>query len=225
MLLKKLINYRDGKGLAYKMREKRGLLLKQYLLALANNNENQLTILDIGGTEVFWRSVGYDFLRSHGVQITLVNLHKVEITMPDIFRSEVGNGCSLHYGDKQFDLAFSNSVIEHVGGHKDMLYFAAETRRVGKSFFVQTPNFWFPIEPHFLFLGFQFLPEWTRAFLLRCMPIGHFPRAESWVDAMIQVQSARLIGPKTLLELFPGSILLRERFLYFTKSITARSKF
>jgi len=50
--------------------------------------------------------------------------------------------------DGEFDLVFSNSVIEHVGDFERMRQFVHEARRVAKSYWIQTPSKWFPIEPH-----------------------------------------------------------------------------
>ena len=57
----------------------------------------------------------------------------------------VADGCHLPFADDAFDMAFSNSVIEHVPDHEA---FSRELARVGRSYYVQTPNKWFPIEPH-----------------------------------------------------------------------------
>lgn len=49
----------------------------------------------------------------------------------------------LQFKEKEFDLVFSNSVIEHVGGFQDQMKAANEIRRVGKNYFIQTPNKYF----------------------------------------------------------------------------------
>lgn len=54
------------------------------------------------------------------------------------------------FQDNEFDAVFSNSVIEHVGDYEAQRQMANEIMRVGKRYFVQTPNFYFPIEPHIL---------------------------------------------------------------------------
>ncbi|HWS70973.1 MAG TPA: class I SAM-dependent methyltransferase, partial [Thermoanaerobaculia bacterium] len=72
----------------------------------------------------------------------------------------------------------SNSVLEHVA---DMPAMAREIRRVGRRWYVQTPNRWFPVEPHFLVPFFQFLPIATRAWLLTRFDLGWLTRTKSLV--------------------------------------------
>ncbi len=68
------------------------------------------------------------------------------------------DGTQLPFGDREFDIAFSNSVIEHVPPELQAA-FAAEVSRVADRYFVQTPNRYFPIEPHYQLPLFQFLPR------------------------------------------------------------------
>src|SRR3546814_10323990 len=65
---------------------------------------------------------------------------------------------------RSFDIAHSNSVIEHVITWDNMKNFARETRRVAAWHYVQTPYFWFPVDPHFYKLPFyHWLPRPLRA--------------------------------------------------------------
>jgi SAM-dependent methyltransferase len=63
----------------------------------------------------------------------------------------------LPFDDDEFDLVYSSSVIEHVAP-ADRATFAAEIRRVGRGWFVQTPAWSFPIEPHALLPAAHWLP-------------------------------------------------------------------
>ena len=75
------------------------------------------------------------------------------------FKSIKGDATNLsNFKDNQFDIVFSNSLIEHLYTYENMKLMANETMRVGKKFFVQTPNKYFPIEPHYFFPFFQFMP-------------------------------------------------------------------
>ena len=68
------------------------------------------------------------------------------------------DGTQLPFADGSFPIVFSNSVIEHVPKGLQPA-FAREIRRVGDRYFVQTPNRWFPIEPHYQMPFVHFLPE------------------------------------------------------------------
>jgi SAM-dependent methyltransferase len=110
----------------------------------------------------------------------------------------------LPFTDAEFDLVYCSSVIEHVA-REHRQAFAAEVRRVGRGWFVQTPAFSFPIEPHSLLPGAHWLPvrlrrpywrlgasgEWEEISLLRrseiesllgpALPERIGPLVKSWV--------------------------------------------
>ena len=112
-------------------------------------------ILDVGGFPADW-----DGVVPIESSITLLNLERkpVDKPWPGRYLEEIGDGCAMRYADKSFDIAYSNSVIEHLHTFENQKRFAAEIRRVGKFVFVQTPNRWFPIEPHFVTGFIHFLP-------------------------------------------------------------------
>jgi SAM-dependent methyltransferase len=59
-----------------------------------------------------------------------------------------GDACALPFADGQFDIVFSNAVIEHVGGRERQRRFVSEALRVGRRVFITTPNRRFPVEVH-----------------------------------------------------------------------------
>jgi SAM-dependent methyltransferase len=67
----------------------------------------------------------------------------------------------LPFAENEFDLAYCSSVIEHVAPVRRAA-FASELRRVGRGWFVQTPAFSFPIEPHSLLPAAHWLPPRLR---------------------------------------------------------------
>ena len=80
--------------------------------------KDKVRIIDIGGTRGYW-DLASDELKKR-MSITLVNyevalnLKRVENDLLDVEYHE-GDGCDLHdFADGSFDLAHSNSVIEHV---------------------------------------------------------------------------------------------------------------
>jgi hypothetical protein len=98
---------------------------------------------------------------------------------------------------------------------------AQEVRRLAPRYFVQTPNFWFPVEPHFRLPFIHWLPEPWRASIVMRRACGFYPRARSCNEARCIIDDARLIDARAMSELFPDAVIERERFAGFTKSLIA----
>ncbi len=81
----------------------------------------------------------------------------------------------LPFADDEFDLVYSSSVIEHVPPARRET-FANELRRVGRGWFVQTPAFSFPVEPHALLPFAHWLPTALRR------PYWRLGAAGGWED-------------------------------------------
>ena len=182
-------------------------------------------IIDLGGTVNYWRIFGLGQLRALNCRVHLVNMdeggHDFRRS-DEVFSHEAGNACELpQHADNSFDVVHSNSVIEHVGGWRDMVRFAREVRRLAPAYYVQTPYYWFPMEPHFGAPFYHWLPEQLRAALLRRMTLGHMQRAATLSEAMQQVQSCQLLDARQMAELFPDAEIRRERLLGLTKSLIA----
>jgi SAM-dependent methyltransferase len=77
----------------------------------------------------------------------------------------------LPFADDAFDLVYCSSVVEHVPPARRAA-FAAELRRVGRGWFVQTPAFSFPLEPHSLLVGAHWLPVGLRRLYWRLGAAG-----------------------------------------------------
>ena len=173
-------------------------------------------VLDIGGTESYWRALE-DQWRGRNLDITLVNLN-VEPRDEGIFHHRPGDACNLALADNVFDVVHSNSVIEHVGHWDQMARMAGEVRRLAPHYYVQTPNFWFPVEPHYRSLFYHWLPESTRAARLVSKKRG-FRSAPNFDTAMRDIQTVVLLTGRQMRELFPDGRLLRERVGPLTKSL------
>jgi hypothetical protein len=122
------------------------------------------------------------------------------------------DGTQLPFADASFEVAFSNSVIEHVPSELQPR-FAAEIRRVAGRYFVQTPNRYFPIEPHYQLPLFQFLPRPARRALNRRFSLGWQAKGD-W-------EEITLLSARDLRRLFPDAEIVRERVLGLTKSLIA----
>lgn len=213
-MLKRIADNRDEQSLAVQFRRKRFA----FFLSLLSRLKRPVHILDIGGTEAYWKMMGLD--TNDQVFITLLNLTEDTVTLPRV-TSTVGDARSIQAKDNSFDIVFSNSVIEHVGNYQDQLKMANEVRRVGKCYFVQTPNKYFPLEPHFLFPLFQFLPVRLRVLLLQNFNLGWFKKTPDLQQALELVDSIRLLSRKEFKALFPKAFIYEEKVLWMTKSFVA----
>lgn len=175
-----------------------------------------VTILDVGGTENFWMQMG--FTDPKEAAITILNSEKIKVTNPALKFVEGDARNLLLFNDKSFDVVFSNSVIEHVGSFEDQKKMGDEVLRVGRKYFIQTPNYYFPMEPHFLFPFFQFLPQSIQVFLLTNFKLGWFEKCAAKTEAVEIIRSIRLLKKNELLILFPEGKLRKEKFLFMTKS-------
>jgi ubiquinone/menaquinone biosynthesis C-methylase UbiE len=166
-------------------------------------------ILDVGGTAATWNGRARD--------VTVLNVSQPRAWEDKADRFVLGDARRLEFADRAFDIAYSNSVIEHLGTLADQTRAAAEIRRVGRSYWVQTPARTFPVEPHYLTPLVHWLPRGLRR---RALPytiwalITH-PTSE-FMDGM--VAELRIVSKRELRAMFPDARIERERFLGLTKS-------
>jgi hypothetical protein len=213
-IVKKVSDNTNPQSFSHQFRLRRFEQFRQLL----NRLPRPVTILDIGGTEAFWRGMGFD---EPGVSITLLNLEAAPPTQPP-FTTLRGDATHLDgITDKSYDIVFSNSVIEHLFTWENQQKMAAEVLRVGRYHYIQTPNYWFPVEPHWVFPFFQYFPKPVRRWLTQRFTLGHIGRAKDAAAARKQVEEIRLLTKKELQELFPGSALYAEKIGFLTKSYTA----
>lgn len=210
--------YENGQSFSFRARQKRFAHIRGMIEQIIAH-KGRCRIADIGGTQYYWRIAG-DFLPRPDVEIHLINLEHTAAGQG--FVAHAGDACDLqNLDDNSFDLVHSNSVIEHVGSWEQMSEMARNVRRLAPAYYLQTPNFWFPIEPHFRVPFFHCLPEQLRYRILMHFNCGFGGRRETVSDAVRAVQSANLIEARQMRELFPDAEIVRERFGPFTKSLMA----
>jgi hypothetical protein len=219
-LVQRIANYDDPHSVASRLRARRTVHLLGVLGAV-HAAQGLVRVIDIGGTRNYWNALPDSAFDRFKVHVTLVNLPGAELPgNDDRFTFVAGDGCDLHWvADGEFDVAHANSVLEHVGDWGRMKAFAHEVRRVADAYVVQTPYFWFPVEPHFMAPLFHWLPESWRVKLLLRFPLGHSGRAWTLSEAVDRVQSARLVDRSMFGTLFPDADLVVERFLGLPKSL------
>lgn len=183
----------------------------QKFCEILNIREGQ-RILDLGGQVAIWNSL------EPKLDITILNLPGIAVTsLPTHhnIRFVEGDACNVTGVQRDdFDIVFSNSVIEHVGPADFRARFAGEVRRLGKSYWVQTPSRYFPIEPHNGMPFWWFYPKWLRAALIR-----HWKRTlPDWTE---MVEGTDIVSKAEMRRLFPEAEIHVERFWGIPKSYVA----
>lgn len=188
--------------------------------ALIRDLPKPTRIIDVGGTQIFWENVG--FCHATDIECTIVNIDKI-ITTHLNFCSVVADGkCMAQFRDAEFDIAFSNSCIQVLGegGFEDQRRMAEEIRRVGKRYFVQTPNKSFPIDPHALLPFFHWLPLPAKVWLVTHFRAGWGNNIPDKADAIRSARRVRMLNRRELQELFPDGTIANEKMFGLTKSMT-----
>jgi SAM-dependent methyltransferase len=179
----------------------------------------QSRVLDVGGTMEIWR------LAPVVPRLVILNEPRAGEEAQGGGALIFADGRALPFRDQAFDVVFSNSVIEHVGDWESQQRFAAEAVRVGRKYWVQTPNRRFPVESHLCTPLVHWLPRSWQARLLRWGTVWEWiarptpDRREFYLDHYLT--KVRLLTAGNLRRLFPGATILRERFLGLTKSFVA----
>jgi Methyltransferase domain len=189
------------------------------LLARTVGLTADMRVLDVGGTIDIWR------LAPVMPRLVLLNQARARYEIGAGESVVLGDGSSLPFADRSFDLVFSNSVIEHVGGRVEQARFASEIARVGREYWVQTPSRYFPIEHHVWTPFVHWLPRTWQAAILKRFSIWRLTTDYDAVQREFYLNhyldSIRLLSASDLGALFPGATVLRERFLGWTKSVIA----
>jgi hypothetical protein len=178
-------------------------------------------VVDLGGTVDAWLQTP---LRP--AHVTVLNLSEPGTSDQDWITAVTGDACdaptvlAAATGEHEYDFVYSNAVLEHVGGHANRERFARAARELAPRHWVQTPYRYFPLEPHWLFPGMQFLPVAARAQIAVHWPLAHSP-ARSVEEGRSAVLWTDLIGIAEMQEYFPTSRLHYERAAGLVKSIVA----
>ncbi len=180
--------------------------------------DERTKILDVGGTVYDWAG-----LEPLAAQVTVVNVAQADLPPKShpCLGYVVGDGRQLPFPDNSFDVVYSNSVIEHLGSWANQIRFAAEIMRVGRGVFVETPNRWFPIEPHFITAFFHYLPKRIQRLFLPHFSLRGIFRSGDNVGLQQLFAELRLLSYREMHQLFPTCEIHRERFIGFTKSLIA----
>lgn len=170
-------------------------------------------IIDLGGTVDFWLEVPVP------LDITVLNLPgSTDPTVPPThhrIRFVHGDACAVRgEADRRYDIAFSNSVIEHVGGAANRAALAAEVLRLAPRYWVQTPSIWFPMEAHTHMPLWWFYPPAMKMFFIRRWR----QKLPAWCE---MIEGTTVLSRAEVERLFPRGPVWTERFMGFAKSYVA----
>ena len=202
---------RNEDSVAERLRRRRWALLQRQVPDLA-----ALRVLDLGGTGHWWSRAP---VRPR--HVTVINLFEGHETHPSVTMIE---GDALRADElvrgQRFDLVFSNSLIEHLGGHGARRRFADVVASLADRYVVQTPYRYFPVEPHWMFPGFQQLPFRARSYIAPRWPLAH-TRGWAAQAAENEVMATELLSASEMRTYFPGARLVWERIAGVPKSMIA----
>lgn len=209
---RRVVDYGSPDSLAARARQRRWHLLLSLFPDLA-----AMRVIDLGGTVEAWNAAPVQ-----PAELTVLNLSHSVVGDRSSTTLVVGDACALpaELAGRRFDLVYSNSLIEHVGGVARRMDLAASVAALSDRHWVQTPYRYFPVEPHWLFPGFQFLPLCTRALISRTWPVMGW-RSADLHHAVGDALWVELLSRTEMLWLFPDSTILAERLAGLTKSLIA----
>lgn len=200
--IKNITNIKDENSITTKIRRENFELFR----SLVSLYDRKVKILDLGGTQEYWEMMKF----TDNINVTLVNLEDINVTRTnftfikeDIFNIDL----------KKFDcdIIFSHSLIEHINHEK----FAEIIRNSNKTYFIQTPNKYFPFEPHFLMPLIQFFPVQIRFWLVKTLRKEMNPE---------EVKTIKLLSKKDLIRLFPNSEIYGSKIFGIRQSFIATER-
>lgn len=171
-------------------------------------------VLDLGGHPDIWRFVDIP------LNITILNLPGSLVDRqvgPHHFTFVEGDACNvLGFDQMDFDVIYSNSVIEHVGPIERQLVFAKQVKKFKAKYWVQTPSKWFPIEAHCGMPFWWWYPESLRNWFISRWR----EKLPAWTQ---MVEDTRVLEKRDIQRMFPNAKIYTERLLGMPKSYTAWS--
>ena len=219
-----ITDYDNPKSIGSQMRAKRIAPLLS-MIDKTYKKYKEVKIIDIGGKKNYWNILPQDIIKEKKIHITVVNLPgEILPATEENYHFIHGDACNLNdFKNNSFHIAHANSVIEHVGSWHNMMKFAQEVRRLAANIYVQTPYFWFPMEPHFMCPFFHWIPRPLKISLIMHYDLGNHQRSQTVNEAAAKLENYRLLDKKMLQELFPDCVIKHEKIWGMTKSIIAIS--
>lgn len=153
----------------------------------------------------------------HALNLLDQHIQFIKNHYPEI-NAFVGDACDLPWPDKHFDIVYSNAVIEHVGNYDKQQKMAREIMRVGKSWFVTTPNRWYPFEFHRRLPLITWLPGDAYLWISKLIAYNHVKKRYIWGGNRCNL---RLLSAKQMRHCFPDSKIIKQRVTFFPETLIA----
>ncbi len=213
-----LFSYANADSFVNRCRRKRAKLIWA-CLERAAQDATPVRVLDVGGAIEFWQAIGMPSPDHY--HVTLLNLGGAVPTAGEGFSFVQGDACELSFKRGDFDVVFSNSVIEHVGDRQSQERMARGVSDTCARYIVQTPSFMFPFEPHAQLPFFHYLPPFLGGLLIQHFDILGYPRGVDFAACVASFRATRMLTRRSFQALFPDAKVYTERLFGMAKSYTA----
>lgn len=185
----------------------------------------QSRALDVGGEAGTGHYTDIRFVDSYPwkeklvvVNISQSALNRVQNRYPQV-QLVCADARYLPFASRSFDVVHSNAVIEHVGDLRDQVQMGREIQRVGVSWFVATPNRWYPFEFHLRLPFVTWIPFHGYRLVGRIFWYNHV--VGKYVVKLIKSPPLRLLSCRELATCLPGSMVLKLRITFAPESLIA----
>jgi len=171
------------------------------------NNERRLQLID----SYHWKK-NITAVNNSAEQISLIKEHYPQIN------AVVADGRKLPWPDKYFDIVYCNAVIEHLSSFKEQRKMASEIMRVGRQWFVATPNRWYPFEFHLRLPLVTWLGEDIYRHIARIVRYDHIRRKYTLGGSKAEF---RLMTSGELKHCFSNSLIVKQRVTFMAETLIA----
>jgi hypothetical protein len=206
-------------------RTRRARLFREFIERIPG----RLRIVDLGGTISYWNEWG--LTADDRFHVTLINNHdanKTQLhertTLPNL-DNVLRDACDVTADDyRQYDVIFSNSFIEHLTSREKQVGVARRIIDSGRPYFIQTPNKYSLVDPHFPRPYVPFFAAYPRAVQARLLTFGALgsgSSSPSFEAAMARLQYYHPLSREDVRELFPDARIVVERPMGVPMSIVA----
>ena len=149
------------------------------------------------------------------INLSVRHIERIKSVYPQI-ECKTGDACNLPYPDKSFDVVYSNAVIEHVENIENQKRMASEIMRVGKSWFVTTPNRWYPFEFHLRLPFVSWLPCHGYRWIGKLISYNHVKRK---YDFGVDNSDLCLLSARDLNYIFTDSRIIKSKITFMAETL------